>query len=76
MQYDTDYFWVVCCKNRRYHHKNNTSFEHLIRLAETDSYSSLPILPNPLTVRRDNCGEEYAYKSIDVLRNSGALLIR
>jgi len=28
MESTTDYFWVVICKNRRFHHKGNTSYQH------------------------------------------------
>lgn len=39
MDWATDYCWIVICKNRRFRHKGNTSFEHRIVLAETDSHS-------------------------------------
>ncbi|HLV88458.1 MAG TPA: hypothetical protein VKV39_15845 [Candidatus Sulfotelmatobacter sp.] len=68
MPYDTDYYWVVSCKNRRFHHKNNTSYEHLILLGETDSFASPPMLPELLKVRCDSCGEEHSYKRKEVLR--------
>ena len=32
MEYATDYYWVVICKNRCLHHKGNTSYEHHIPL--------------------------------------------
>lgn len=59
MEYTTDYYWVVICKNHRFHHKGNTSFEHHIALAETDPYSSLPMLTDEVKVRCDACGEEF-----------------
>jgi hypothetical protein len=68
MDWSTDYCWVVVCKNHRYHHKGNTSFEHRIVLGETDSYSPLPMLTADLRVRCDVCGEEYSYKPKDILR--------
>jgi hypothetical protein len=68
MQYTTDYFWVVICKNHRFHHKGNLSYEHRIALGETDAFSPLPMLTEQLKVRSDNCGEEYSYKPKDVLR--------
>ena len=68
MLYDTDYYWAVACKNRRFHHKGNTSYEHMILLAETDAYASLPMLPERLRITCDSCGEENSYKSKEVLR--------
>jgi hypothetical protein len=68
MEYPTDDYWGVICKNYRYHHKGNTSYQHQIALAETDPYSSLPMLTDELAVRCDRCGEEYQYKRKEVLR--------
>jgi hypothetical protein len=68
MEYTTDYFWVVIWKNRRFHHKGNTSYEHQIPLAETDAFSSLPMLTEGIKVRCDACGEEYSYKPKEALR--------
>ncbi len=69
MQYTTDYYWVVVCKNHRVHHKGNTGYEHHILLAETDAFRDLPMLPETIRVRCDKCGEEYSYKRTDVLRD-------
>jgi len=66
---DSDYFWVVLCKNHRFHHKGNTSYAHRIALGETDAYSSPPMLTQQVTVRCDHCGAEYAYKPTEILRN-------
>jgi hypothetical protein len=68
MEYTTDYFWVVICKNRRFHHKGNTSYQHQIPLAETDPFSLPPMLTEDLKVRCDVCLEEYSYEPKDVLR--------
>jgi hypothetical protein len=70
---DTEYFWVVICKNHRFHHKGNTSYAHQIALGETDAYSSLPDLSEQLKVRCDDCGEEYSYKTSEILRNEIAV---
>lgn len=45
VQCTTDYFWVVVCKNHRFHHKTNTGYEHRILLGETDAFAALPMLP-------------------------------
>jgi len=69
MLYTTGYFWVVICKNRRFHHQSNTSYAHQIPLGETDAYSSAPMLVEQIAVRCDNCGTEYSYKPSEVLRS-------
>lgn len=68
MSYDTDYFWVVICKNRRFHHKGNTSYEHHIVLGEADAFSPPPSLSGKFKVQCDSCSEEYAYAPKEVLR--------
>jgi hypothetical protein len=68
MEYVTDYFWVVICKNHRFHRKGNTSHEHHIPLSETDAFSSLPMLTEQIRVRCDGCGEEHSYKPKEVMR--------
>ena len=71
MLYATAYFWVVICKNQRFHHKGNTSYAHQIALGETDPYSPLPIpaANDQVRVRCDHCGVEHSYKSTEILRN-------
>jgi hypothetical protein len=66
--YSSDYYWVVICKNHRFHHKSNTSYEHRIILGEADQFTAPPMLTDQLKVRCDNCGEEYSYQQKDVLR--------
>lgn len=68
MEYATDYFWVVICKNHRFHHKSNTSYEHRIILGEADAFTPMPMLTDQVKVRCDKCGEEYSYRPKDVLR--------
>jgi len=67
-EHTPDYFWVVTCKNDRFHQKENISYHHRIVLGETDSYVSLPMLPVEFKVRCDSCGEEYSYTRKEVLR--------
>jgi hypothetical protein len=69
MSEDRDYFWVVLCKNHRFHHKGNLSYAHQIMLGETDAYSPPPMLTQKVTVRCDSCGETYSYKATEILRN-------
>ena len=68
MIYQTDYYWVVICKNHRFHRKGNLGYEHHIALGETDAISPLPMLTQQIKVRCDNCGEEHIYQSEEILR--------
>ena len=68
MSYSTDYFWVVLCKNARFHRKQNLFHKHTIPLGETDAISPLPVLDAQLKVRCNECGEEYLYKPKEILR--------
>jgi len=68
LTYNTEYFWVVLCKNRRYHKRQNLFFGHKIPLAETDAVMSPPAFHERLTIRCDDCGEEYTYDPKDLLR--------
>ena len=63
-----NYYWVVICKNDRFHHHTNTMYGHKIPLGETDAFSSLPALTEPFTARCDVCNREYEYKPNEVLR--------
>jgi len=69
MNHGSEYFWVVLCKNRGFHHKETLSYVHQIPLGETDAFSCLPMLPQSFEVRCDRCSAEYSYKAQDVLRN-------
>jgi len=68
MGHDTDYFWVVLCKNRRVHNRDNLFSCHCIPLGETDSVSPAPQVNGGLTVSCDECGKEYTYKAKDLMR--------
>jgi hypothetical protein len=69
----SDYFWVVLCKNHRFHHKGNVSYAHQIVLGETDAYSPPPMLTQQFAVRCNACGAEYSYRPNDILRNEIAI---
>jgi hypothetical protein len=68
MRYSTDYFWIVLCKNQRFHHRENTNYEHRILLGGTDAFSALPMLPGKIEVRCHSCGKRYLYKRSEILR--------
>lgn len=66
---ETDqYFWAVLCKNHRFHKQQNLFFAHKIPLAETDAFLPLPALNGQLTVRCDDCGQEYSYEPKELVR--------
>jgi hypothetical protein len=65
---NADYFWVVLCKNHKFHKHQNLFFGHRIPLGETDAVSPPPPVNGDLKVRCDDCGEEYKYKPKDLLR--------
>jgi len=50
------YFWVVTCKNHRFHQKDNFNYRHHILLGQANFYASLPRLPDQVKVRCDSCG--------------------
>ena len=62
------YFWVVLCKNHRFHSRQNLFLTHKIRLAATDAFLPPPSLSTYLNVRCDECGEEYSYEPKEILR--------
>lgn len=66
---ETDqYFWVVLCKNHRFHKQQNLFFAHKIPLGETDAFMPPPELIGDLRVRCDECGEEYSYQPKELVR--------
>jgi len=66
---ETDqYFWVVLCKNHRFHTRQNLFYAHKIRLAEADAYLPPPSFDVALNIRCDDCGQEYSYQPKEILR--------
>ena len=65
---DSNYVWVVLCKNRWAHLRINLFYRHRIPLAETDPVAPRPVLSGPFRVRCDECGKEYLYQPSEVLR--------
>jgi serine/threonine protein kinase len=68
MWVDSNYCWVVVCKNDWFHRRPNMFNVHRIPLGETDAVSPRPSLDKPFAVRCDECGKEYMYQPSDVLR--------
>ena len=68
MSFDSQYVWVVICKNHKLHRRQNLFFGHKIPLGETDAFMPPPALDSRIHVRCDDCGEEHAYQPREVMR--------
>jgi hypothetical protein len=62
------YCWVVICKNEKFHRHQNLYSGHKIPLGETDAFAPPPEIDFRLSVRCDECGEEYPYDPAELLR--------
>ena len=65
---NSQYYWVVLCKNWLFHFRSNLHYRHRIPLAETDAIADLPALSERFSVRCDVCKKEYLYRPAEVLR--------
>jgi hypothetical protein len=65
---DESYWWVVICKNQKFHRHQNMYAGHKIPLGETDAFMPPPSIDFSLTVRCDECGEEFTYDPAELLR--------
>lgn len=65
---DANYCWVVRCKNRWFHTRQNSFVRRRIPLAQTDAVAPLPALSKHFTVKCDECRKTYTYKPEDVRR--------
>ena len=61
------YYWVVICKNRKFHEQQNIYSGHKIALCETDEFTPPPQMES-FTVRCDECGERQSYDASDLVR--------
>lgn len=62
------YYWAVLCKNHKFHKRQNLFFSHKIPLAETDAFVPPPDLGGRISVRCDDCGNEYSYDPKELVR--------
>jgi hypothetical protein len=69
-----NYYWVVACKNIRFHRLTNIYYTHHIPLGETDAVSPRLPIDEPFNVRCDVCGEGYVYHVSEVLRSETEVL--
>jgi hypothetical protein len=65
---DSNYCWVVLCKNHWFHLRQNLFASHRIPLGETDAVAALPPIKERFRVRCDECGTQYLYRLSDVRR--------
>lgn len=65
---NSEYCWVVFCKNWLFHLKQNLIYRHRIILAETDAVAPRPPIADFFTVRCEVCLRDYVYTPSDVLR--------
>jgi hypothetical protein len=65
---DSNYCWVVVCKNHWFHRRRNLFHGHRIPLGETDAIMSRPAIQGRFSVRCDDCNKEYFYRPSDVVR--------
>jgi hypothetical protein len=70
---DNNYCWIVFCKNRWFHWRQNLFYRHRILLGETDEVTPPPKLKGPFVAKCDNCGKEYTYRRREVLRHEEEL---
>lgn len=65
---DSNYCWVVVCKNHWFHRRYNFFNVHRVPLGETDAVLPRPKIDKPFGVRCDECGKEYLYQPSQVLK--------
>ena len=65
---DSEYCWVVVCKNDAFHRHPNINNVHRIPLGQTDAVEPRPAIETPFSVVCDECRKEYIYQSSEVLR--------
>jgi len=66
---NSNYCWVVICKNVKAHRQVNVNAGHKIALGETDAFESPPTMNGSFLVRCNDCDKEYSYEAGEVLRH-------
>ena len=61
------YYWVVICKNHKFHEQQNIYSGHKIALGETDEFTPPPRIES-FTAQCDECGIAQSYQSADLMR--------
>ncbi|HYY72894.1 MAG TPA: protein kinase [Candidatus Bathyarchaeia archaeon] len=65
---DSNYCWVVVCRNNWFHRRPNIFNVHRIPLGQTDAVMPRPEIDKPFVARCDECGKKYTYAPSDVLK--------
>jgi hypothetical protein len=65
---DSEYCWVVVCKNKKFHRTEDPLHGHRIPLAWTDPFTLRPAIATRFAVRCDDCRGEYSYEPSEVLK--------
>lgn len=65
---DSNYCWVVVCRNNWFHRRPNIFNVHRIPLGLTDAVMPRPDIDKPFVARCDECGKAYTYAPSDVLK--------
>jgi len=65
---NNSYCWVVICKNRWHHMRQNLFHGHRIPLAVTDAVSTRPAIDQRFEVKCDECRKTYVYRPSEVFR--------
>lgn len=68
MWVDSQYCWVVVCKNHWFHRRPNLFNIHRIVLGETDAVMPRPKINRTFLVQCDECRKKYPYKPSEVLK--------
>jgi hypothetical protein len=69
---NTNYCWVVVCKNW-VHRRQNLFVGHKILLGEADRFTPPPIINGQFKVRCHDCRKEYFYKPSELRRSEQEL---
>jgi hypothetical protein len=67
------HYWVVTCKNTKFHSTQNQFHGHKIPIARTDEHSPRPEIPGYLDITCDDpkCGMSYSYTAPEIIRWHG-----
>jgi hypothetical protein len=64
----SNYCWVVICKNVKFHRHANVNSGHKIPLGETDAFTPPPVITGIFVALCDECGKEHSYGPEEVMR--------
>jgi hypothetical protein len=67
------YYWVVTCKNTKYHAEESPFHGQRIPVGKADEHSPRPTIPDFVDVTCDDqqCAKTYSYAAREIIRWSG-----